>query len=86
MLPRPIGSASSTGSSATTTSRPRWTNSSQSLITKAPSVLRATKRQVHTALEEMASTDGAWADALVLGAALADPDARAAARRYLDTR
>jgi enoyl-CoA hydratase/carnithine racemase len=57
-----------------------------SLLTKAPAVLRTTKRQVHTALEEMVSTDGAWADALLLGAALADPDARAAARRYLDAR
>ena len=57
-----------------------------SLLTKAPTVLRATKRQVHTAVEQMASTDGAWADALLLGAALADPEARAAAHRYLDAR
>jgi enoyl-CoA hydratase/carnithine racemase len=57
-----------------------------SLLTKAPTVLRTTKRQVNTALEDMVSTDGAWADALLLGAALADPDARATARRYLDAR
>ena len=56
------------------------------LAKKAPSVVRATKRQVHEALEEMASTVGAWADADLLGAAMRDPEARAAARAYLASR
>ena len=56
------------------------------LAKKAPSVVRATKRQVNTALEDVASTVGAWADADQLGAALADPEARAAAREYLARR
>jgi enoyl-CoA hydratase len=46
-------------------------------------VVAATKRQVHEALENMASTTGAWADATQLAAALADPEARAIAREYL---
>jgi len=54
-----------------------------SLATKAPSVVRATKRQVNAALEDVASTVGAWSDADLLGAAMADPEARDAARRYL---
>ncbi|WP_420452421.1 enoyl-CoA hydratase/isomerase family protein [Ilumatobacter sp.] len=57
-----------------------------SLAAKAPSVVRATKRQVNEALEDVASTVGAWADADQLGAALADPEARAAARSYLESR
>ena len=57
-----------------------------SLAAKAPSVLRATKRQVGAALEDVASTVGAWSDADLLGAAMADPEARDAARRYLATR
>lgn len=57
-----------------------------SLARKAPSVIRATKRQVNTALENVASTAGAWADADQLGAALGDPEARAAARDYLAQR
>lgn len=56
------------------------------LATKAPSVVRATKRQVAEALDEMASTRGAWADAALMDAALADPEAREAARRYLESR
>jgi enoyl-CoA hydratase/carnithine racemase len=56
------------------------------LARKAPSVVRATKRQVNTALENIASTAGAWADADQLGAALGDPEARAAARGYLTRR
>jgi enoyl-CoA hydratase/carnithine racemase len=56
------------------------------LATKAPSVLRATKRQVHEALEDVASTRGAWADADLLGAAQRDEEARAAARAYLALR
>jgi len=56
------------------------------LARKAPTVVATTKRQVHQALEQMASTTGAWVDATVLGGALADADARAAARAYLDAR
>ncbi len=56
------------------------------LSQKAPSVVRATKRQVNTALEDVASTVGAWADADQLGAAMRDPEARAAAREYLAQR
>ena len=56
------------------------------LARKAPSVVRATKRQVNEALENVASTVGAWADADLLGAAMRDPEARAAARAYLASR
>jgi enoyl-CoA hydratase/carnithine racemase len=56
------------------------------LARKAPSVVRATKRQVNEALEDVASTAGSWADADQLGAAMRDPDARAAARAYLASR
>ena len=37
-------------------------------------------------VDAMAPTTGAWADADLLGAAMADPDARAAARDYLAAR
>jgi enoyl-CoA hydratase len=57
-----------------------------SLTAKAPSVVRATKRAVNAALENMASTAGAWSDADLLGAAMADPEARAAAKKYLARR
>jgi enoyl-CoA hydratase/carnithine racemase len=53
------------------------------LAAKAPGVVRATKRQVNEALEDLAPTVGAWADADLLGAALRDPEAREAARAYL---
>jgi enoyl-CoA hydratase/carnithine racemase len=56
------------------------------LAKKAPSVVRATKRQVNEALEDVASTAGSWADADQLGAAMRDPEARAAARAYLASR
>jgi enoyl-CoA hydratase/carnithine racemase len=56
------------------------------LARKAPGVVRATKRQVHEALEDIAPTVGAWADADLLGAALRDPEARQAARDYLASR
>ena len=56
------------------------------LARKAPSVVRATKRQVNEALEHMASTTGSWADADQFDAAMRDPDARAAARSYLADR
>jgi enoyl-CoA hydratase/carnithine racemase len=57
-----------------------------SIALKAPSVVRATKRQVNAALENVATTVGAWSDADLLGAAMADPEARDAARRYLASR
>ena len=56
------------------------------LAAKAPSVVRATKRQVNEALEDLAPTVGAWADADLLGAAMRDPQARAAASAYLTAR
>ena len=56
------------------------------MAAKAPSVVAATKRQVNEASEQVASTVGAWADADLLGAALSDPEARAAARAYLASR
>lgn len=56
------------------------------LAAKAPSVVRATKRQVNEALEDIAPTVGAWADADLLGAAMRDPEARAAASAYLASR
>lgn len=56
------------------------------LARKAPSVVRTTKRQVNEALEDVASTTGSWADADQLGAAMRDPEARAAARAYLASR
>ena len=52
-----------------------------SIANKAPSVVRATKRQVN-----VATTVGAWSDADLLGAAMADPEAREAARRYLSSK
>ncbi len=58
----------------------------EQLARKAPSVVRATKRQVNTAIENVASTVGAWADADQLRAALGDPEARAAAQDYLARR
>ena len=48
--------------------------------------MRATKRQVNVVLENMAATGGAWSDADLLGAAMADPEAKDAARRYLASR
>lgn len=56
------------------------------LLMKAPSVLRATKRQVHTAIEQVASTRDGWTGEPILAAARADPEAKDAARRYLDRR
>ena len=58
----------------------------EQLARKAPSVVRATKRQVNEARDDVASTVGAWGDADLLGAAMRDPEARQAARDYLATR
>jgi enoyl-CoA hydratase/carnithine racemase len=57
-----------------------------SLARKAPSVLRATKRQVNAALEEVAGTAGSWAEADLLVGSLNDPEAVDAAREYLRRR
>ena len=46
--------------------------------------VRTTKRQVNEALDAVSSAAGAWADADLLGAALRDPQARAAAASYLN--
>ncbi len=56
------------------------------LARKAPIVLRQTKRHVAEVAEGLASTQGASADALALAEALADPEARAAARAYVEGR
>lgn len=56
------------------------------LADKAPSVIRATKRQVHDAIEDVASTRSSWIGQPVLDAANNDPEARAAAKRYLERR
>jgi len=53
---------------------------------KAHRVIRTTKLQVHDATEALASARGGWNGANLIDAALADPDARAAARRYLEMR
>ena len=55
----------------------------ESLAKKAPAVVRATKRQVLEAIDEVASTRGSWADGVLMASALADPEARDAARVYL---
>ena len=57
----------------------------RSLLTKAPSVLRATKRQVQTATEDLASTQDGWSGVSHLQAALSDPVARARAAAYLES-
>lgn len=54
------------------------------LAGKAPGVVRATKRQVNEALDAVSTTAGSWADADLLGAAVRDPEARAAAHDYLE--
>jgi enoyl-CoA hydratase/carnithine racemase len=58
----------------------------EQLAKKAPGVVRTTKRQVNEAIENVASTLGSWADADSLGAALRDPEARAAGQSYLAER
>jgi enoyl-CoA hydratase/carnithine racemase len=58
----------------------------EQLAKKAPCVIRTTKRQVNEAIENVASSLGAWADADSLGAALRDPEARAAGQAYLAER
>jgi enoyl-CoA hydratase/carnithine racemase len=50
---------------------------------KSALTLRATKRAVEDASEQLVSTAGAWSDADSLLTALADPESRAAAQEYL---
>ncbi len=58
----------------------------QTLLAKAPALIRATKRQVQTASEDMASTQDGWVGEATLAAALGDPVTRAVASRYLRTK
>ncbi len=60
------------------------TELAETLAAKAPSVIRATKRQVQTAAEALASTRDGWAGAALISDARHDPEARAAAARYLE--
>jgi enoyl-CoA hydratase/carnithine racemase len=55
-----------------------------SLAAKAPVVLEVTKRHMNAVAEEAGSTAHAFADADLIGGALRDPSARAAANRYLE--
>lgn len=56
------------------------------LLGRATTLLRTTKRQVHDAVEDLASSHAGWNGEPILSAALADPEARAAARAYLQER
>ena len=54
------------------------------LIAKSPMVIKATKRQVNNATDAMVSARDGWIGEPLLAAATADPQARAAAKRYLE--
>ena len=56
------------------------------LASRSTLTLVQTKRHVNAVAEEMGSTAGAGSDALVLAAALGDPESRAAGRAYLASR
>lgn len=56
------------------------------ICTKAPSLVFTTKRQVHVAVEEMASTRDGFSGDAHLTAAMNTPDAKAAAIRYLKSK
>ncbi len=56
------------------------------LAERSSLTLTATKAHVNAVAEELASTAGAVRDADVLAAAIADPESRAAAARYLTAR
>jgi len=58
----------------------------QSLLAKAPSLIRTTKRQVRDAAENMASTTTGWVGDATIAEALASEDARSAARQYLKSK
>lgn len=57
-----------------------------SLAEKSSLTLVQTKRQVNAVMESMGSTAGSGVDALVLQAALADPESREVGRSYLRTK
>jgi enoyl-CoA hydratase/carnithine racemase len=57
-----------------------------SLAEKPALSLRVTKQQVNAVMEEMGSTARNTIDGDVLAAAMADPESRAASRRYLEQR
>ena len=57
-----------------------------SLAEKPALSLRVTKQQVNAVMEEMGSTARNTIDGDVLSAAMADPESRAASRRYLEQR
>ena len=57
-----------------------------SLAAKSASLLRTTKRQVQEATEDMVSTQSGWTASAHLAVAVADPEARTAAARYLAQR
>ena len=56
------------------------------LAAKSPLTLSVTKRQVHAAVEEMASTAQSFRDADMLNAALRDPASQAVGAAYLERR
>lgn len=58
----------------------------QSLLAKAPSLIRTTKRQVRDAVENMASTTIGWTGDAMIAEALGSDDARNAARQYLKSK
>ena len=58
----------------------------RSLAVKSSLTLVQTKQHVNAVAEEMGSTAGSGGDALVLAAALADPESRAAGRIYVARR
>jgi len=58
----------------------------EQLATRSSLTLTATKTHVNAVAEELASTAGAVRDADTLLAAIADPESRAAAARYLEVR
>jgi enoyl-CoA hydratase/carnithine racemase len=58
----------------------------EQLAAKPAFAVRTTKQQVNAVMEEIAGTARNASDADVLGTALADPESRAASRRYLDAK
>lgn len=58
----------------------------RTLATRSSLTLTQTKGHVNAVAEAMGSTAGSGSDALVLAAALADPESRAAGRAYLASR
>jgi enoyl-CoA hydratase/carnithine racemase len=56
------------------------------LAAKPAFSLRVTKQQVNAVMEEIGATGRNAIDAVVLSAALADEESRAASRRYLESR